>query len=93
MKKLLSFALVCVMLLALVPQALAAKQELVVSVSSGIESKEWFQEGMKRFNEKHPNVEIVLELHWQRARRALRQPVLGKGLCQERLDYPGERLL
>ena len=63
MKKLLSFALVCVMLLALVPQALAAKQELVVSVSSGIESKEWFQEGMKRFNEKHPNVEVVLEPH------------------------------
>ena len=40
MKKLLSFALVCVMTIALVPQAFAAKQELVVSVSSDIESKE-----------------------------------------------------
>ena len=63
MKKLLSFALVCVMMIALVPQAFAAKQELVVSVSSNIESKEWFQEGMRRFSEKHPKVEIVLEPH------------------------------
>ena len=63
MKKLLSFALVCVMMIALVPQAFAAKQELVVSVSSDIESKEWFQEGMRRFSEKHPKVEIVLEPH------------------------------
>ena len=63
MKKLLSFALVCVMMIDLVPQAFAAKQELVVSVSSDIESKEWFQEGMRRFSEKHPKVEIILEPH------------------------------
>ena len=63
MKKLLSFALVCMMVLALVPQAFAAQQELIVSVGADIEDKEWFQDAMARFQAEHPDVEIVLEPH------------------------------
>lgn len=62
-KGMLALWLALCLVLGLGMTAYAAPQELIVSMTSDIETTEWFQEALYRFTEKYPDVEVVLEPH------------------------------